>query len=110
MTVEFVVRVFKEGEIEDWVKLEQIVLKSQRAGVGPEAPGQQRLWSWEMQQTTADGCSLADRSSDLGGTTSLQAVIGVEPDNQTSQFSSLYQIVSWQMSWLQVKSKELGNE
>ena len=38
-----------------------------------------------MQQTTADGCSLADGSSDLVGITSLQAVVaGKEPDNQTS--------------------------
>ena len=60
------VRVYKEGEIEGRMKPERIGLKSQRAGTGPEAPGHQRLSSWETRRTTAGGCSLANGSSDMG--------------------------------------------
>ena len=41
-------------------------LESSSAGTGLEAPGQQCLSNWEMDQTTVDGCSLVDESSDLG--------------------------------------------
>ena len=79
------VRVYEEGDIEGRMKAERIVLKSQRAGTGLKSPGQQHLLSWEMRETTADGCSLAGESSKLGGTTYLQAVVRIEPDDQTSQ-------------------------
>ena len=69
------------------MKPERIVLESLLAGIDLEQPGQQRLSSVrEMQRTTAEGCSLADGSSDLGATIFFQAVAGIEPDNQTSQF------------------------
>ena len=66
--------------------------------------------SLELQRTTADGFSLANGSLDVGGTISLQAVVGTETDNQFSQFYLILKIVSLQMSWLQVKFKELGNK
>ena len=81
------------------MKPERIALESSSTGPGPKVPGQQRLSRWEIQRTTADGCSLVDRSSDLRGTTSLQAVIGVESDNQTSSFASSRKIIYLQMSW-----------
>ena len=59
------VRVCVEERTEGKIERERRALKSQRAGMDPVAPGQQHLSSWEMQQTTADGCSLAYGSSDL---------------------------------------------
>ena len=77
----------------------------------PEAPGQQRLSSWDIQQTTADGCSVADGSSDLGETSSLRVVVGVEPNNHiTFPFASSRKIILLQMRWQQVKLKKLDNE
>ena len=63
----------------------------------PEAPGQQRLSSWAIQRATADDCSLADGSSDLGETTSLQVVVRIKPDNHTFPFSLSRKIVFLQM-------------
>ena len=64
-----------------------------------------------MQPTAADGRSLVDRSSNLGGTSSLEVVIvGIEPDNQISQFASSQKIVFLQMSWQPEVTKELSNE
>ena len=88
------VRVCMEERIEGRIKPERIALEPSSAGTGPGAPGQQRLASWEMQRTTADGCSLVERSSDLGGSTSLQVVvIVVKHDNQTSSFASSRKIL-----------------
>ena len=67
------------------MKPERIALESSSAGTGPGAPKQQRLLSWEMLITIADGCSLDDGSLDSGEITSLQDfVIRMELDNQTS--------------------------
>ena len=86
------------------------VLKSQRSGTGPDAPGQKHLSSWIIQRITGDWYSLADMSSDLGQPLPLQAVVEIEPDYQTSQLSSSRKIVSLPMNWLQVKLNQLGNE
>ena len=66
------VRVCLEERIEGRIKSERIALESLSAGTDPGVPGQQRLSSWEMQRTTADGCSLVDVSLDLGEITSLE--------------------------------------
>ena len=63
----------------------------------PEAPGQQRLSSWAIQRTTADGCSLTDGSSDLGETTSLQGFVRIKLDNHIFPFASSRKIVFVQM-------------
>ena len=82
------VRVCMKERTEGKMEFERGALESQRAGTCPGAPGQQRLLSWEMQRSTADGCLLVDGSSDLGEITSLEdVVIGVEHDNQTSTFA-----------------------
>ena len=83
-----------EERIEGRMKPERIALESSSVGTDPEAPVQQRISSWEMQRTTADGCSPVDGSSNLGRTTSLRFVIGVKPYNQTSLFTSSRKIVS----------------
>ena len=70
------VRVCTGERIESRMKPEQIALESSSTGMGRGAPGQQRLSSWEMQHTSADGCSLVDRSSDLGETTSNTYLLG----------------------------------
>ena len=62
--------------------------------MGPEAPGQQRLLSSKMKRATADGCSLIEGSLDLGGTTSHQAIVQIEPDSQTSRFFLSRKIIS----------------
>ena len=55
-------------------------------GTGIEAPGQQCLSNWPMEQTTVDSCSLIGGSSDLRGNTfSLEElVIGTQTDSQNS--------------------------
>ena len=56
-----------EERAEGKIKPEWRAIKSQRADTDPKAPGQQHLSSWEIRRTTADDCSLADESLDLGG-------------------------------------------
>ena len=91
-------RVCLEERIEGRMKPERIALESSSAGTDPGAPGQQRLSSWEMQRTTADGCSLVDGSLDLGEITSLKDfLIKVELNDQTP-FVSKHKITSLQMS------------
>ena len=63
-----------------------------------------------MQQTTADGCSLADGSLNMGETISLQAIVEIELDNLTSQFASCRKIVFLEMSWKPKDMVKLGNE
>ena len=64
-----------------------------------------------MQQTTADGCSLADGSSDLGETTFREDfVVGVELDNQTSTFASSQKIAFLQMSWQPPDERTMSRE
>ena len=61
-------------------------LKPPSVGTGFEAPGQQGLSNWEMEQTsTANGCSLVGMSSNSGKNIfSLEEfVIGTQTDSQT---------------------------
>ena len=82
------------------MKPERITLESSSAGMGPRAPGQQRLSSWEMQRFSADGCSLVDGSSDLGEITPLGYFVNqVELSNQTSSFASSHKITFLPMSF-----------
>ena len=60
------VRVCMEERTEVKIESERRAFKFQRAGSGPETPGQQRLSSWKMQRATVDGCFLVDGSPDLG--------------------------------------------
>ena len=65
------------------MKPERIVLESSSARTGLELPGHERLWSREMQRTNANSCLLAYGSSYLGRTIYFQAVVGIQPLNQT---------------------------
>ena len=70
------------------MKPERMVLELSLAGAGLEATEQRRLSSREMQRTATNSCSVADGSLDLRGTIFLQAVVGIEPYNQTLQLFS----------------------
>ena len=59
-----------------------IALESSLAGSGPRST--RTVSNREMQRITVDDCSHADGSSELGGTISLQVVVEVKSDNQTS--------------------------
>ena len=59
----------------------QTELKSLVAVTGSKALEQLHSSIREVQQSTVDRCSLADGSSELGGTVSLQAVVGMRSEN-----------------------------
>ena len=80
------ISVCTDERTEDKMEPELGELESSPAGTGLEAPGQQSLSNWEMEQTTVDGCLFVDGSSDLGENTFFleDFVIQMEPDRQTS--------------------------
>ena len=84
------VRACMDKRTEGKMEPERGELESLSVGTGLEAPGQQRLSTWEMQRTTVDDCSLVDGSSDLRENTYFPTdlVIGAKPYNQTSPFAS----------------------
>ena len=73
-----------------------------------EVYGQLRLFYREMARTTADGCTLGDGSSELGRTSSLQVVVGVKPDNQTSISVVFKKIVIVLMGCQQEEAEKLN--
>ena len=78
---------------------ERIALKSSLAGADPEAPGQPRLSSREIQRTAVDGCTHADGSSKLGESIFLQAVIGVKPKKPPTQLATFQENAILPMAW-----------
>ena len=62
-----------------------------------------------MKRTAADGCSLADSSSNLGGIISLQVVVGIQPEPNFT-FTSSCKIAFLPMSWQQGNLVKLSHE
>ena len=87
-----------------------IAIESSLAGTGPEASRQLCLSNRQMKKTAVDGCLLADGSSNLEGTISLEAVIGIKPGNQTFPIVSSRKIDPLPMSWQKGEVVERDNE
>ena len=80
-------QIFGEEEgIKSKIELERMIaLELSLAGTSPEALGQLCLLSRETKRNVIDVYSLADGSSDLGRTISVEAVIGIKFDNRIRQ-------------------------
>ena len=76
------------------MKPERIVIELSLAGTGLEATGQPRLSSRKMQRTPVDDFLHAYDSSELGGIFFLQVVIGMKPEDTTSQIPARRDIVT----------------
>ena len=82
------VHVSMEENTEGNVEPERRVLKFQRADTDLQAPGQQRLSSWEKQRITAN------RSSDLGRTISFEPLLEWNPITKLHSFPYLAKLSS----------------
>ena len=62
-----------------------------------------------MQRTAADGFTRADSSSEMGGIF-LQAVIGMKPEDTTSQVTARREIVILPMGWQEKEVEKLSSQ
>ena len=91
------------------VELKRRALRSQQAGTGVKTPGRPSFLNEGIEQTVGDGCAHADGNSKLRGTFLHRAIIGMNPERNTSQVTAFEEVVVMPMGWQQGKVSKLNN-
>ena len=91
------------------VELKRRALRSQQAGTGVKTPGRPSLLNEGIEQTVGDGWVHADGNSKLRGTFLHRAIIGMNPEKNTSQVTAFEEVVVMPMGWQQGKVSKLNN-
>ena len=104
-----VLQVLRRELIGGKAELKRKALRSQQAGTGVKAPGQPSLLNEGLQQNVGDGCVHADGNSKLRGTFFHRAIIGMNPEKNTSQVTASEEVVVMPMRWQQGKVSKLNH-
>ena len=90
-------------------ELKRRALRSQEAGTGVKTPGRPSLLNKGIQPTVGDGWVHTGGNSKLRGTSFHRAIIGMNPEKNTSQVTALEDVVVMPMKWQQGEVSKLNN-